>query len=76
MIGRYGRIGTLRGSIENCVANVQWSEPDRFGWLNMRFDVEYIRCKIRYGLHDRQREIGHCTMQRIMRGARLSRVRA
>jgi hypothetical protein len=70
MIGRYGRIGTLRGRIDDCVADAQWSEPARFGWIKLRFDAEYICCKIRYGLNHLQRETGRCSMLRITRRAR------
>lgn len=49
VLGRFGRRGTLKGSIDARVLRAQWKYDDTIGWLVLTFDEKFNGFQGEYG---------------------------
>lgn len=66
ILGRFGRTGTIRGSLAGYVADAVWHDFHREGWMTLTFDAGFTSCYCRYGI-DRKTVLGRFTLSRILR---------
>lgn len=50
VIGRFGRVGVMRGSIEGRILKAEWTEGERRGWISLEFAPDYKSCICTYGM--------------------------
>lgn len=67
VIGRYGRLGFVRGRIDDLVVDARWTERREYGWIIMRFDNRYTAAECEYGVDDEQIATGAGRLSRIVR---------
>lgn len=70
VLGRFGRRGTLKGTMEGHVLRAQWKNDMRLGWLVATFDAGFTSFQGQYGVLDNGREtaaIGSITAKRDVR---------
>lgn len=69
IIGRFGRIGTMRGSLSGRVAHIFWQVRDREGWITLRFEPHFKSCVCEYGLRDGP-AVGSASMSVVSRSSK------
>jgi hypothetical protein len=52
IVGRFGRYGTIRGSIGGRVLSAMWKDQNQHGWLLLTFDPAYGLFEGEYGTGD------------------------
>lgn len=67
VIGRFGRVGFLRGRIADSLVDARWTERREYGWIIMRFDNRYRAAECEYGIDDQALAIGAGRLSRIVR---------
>lgn len=71
IFGRFGRRGSIRGTITRYVAHVTWRDLHREGWMMLVFATDFGSGLCRYGLLEGQ-VLGESTLTRIIRRHRAS----
>ncbi len=69
VIGRFGRSGVIRGSIDGRLVEAQWSDRQRHGWMRLHCSTDYKSCDCEYGTQDGP-ECGRATLSRVARPGR------
>jgi hypothetical protein len=52
VLGRFGRYGTLRGSMDCGVLRARWKNDATIGWVVLRFDESLSTFQGEYGTYD------------------------
>jgi hypothetical protein len=66
VLGRFGRRGTLRGSMDARVLRANWKNDDSIGWLVLTFDEKFSGFQGEYGT-DETAPIGTISAKRDVR---------
>lgn len=70
VLGRFGRLGFVRGKLKGHILDARWSERVRYGWITIRFDARYTMAECRYGLDEDAAAIGSAGLSKIKRRSR------
>jgi hypothetical protein len=73
IVGRFGRTGTMRGSLSGLLAHVWWQMRDREGWVTLHFEPHFKSCVCEYGLRDGP-AVGSSSMSIVSRSSRAQRL--
>jgi hypothetical protein len=52
VLGRFGRRGTLKGTVEEYVLRARWKNDAQAGWLVAKFDAGFASFQGQYGVLD------------------------
>lgn len=66
VLGRFGRLGFLRGHLEGNTLEARWTASQAYGWLTLHFDRDFKAAECRYGL-DEQDAAGSAHLAKITR---------
>lgn len=72
VLGRFGRVGVIHGSLQGRVVNGQWTKREDRGWIVLEFAPDFKSCTYTYGT-DGGPALAYGDLLKVSRPARPSR---
>jgi hypothetical protein len=66
IIGRFGRTGSIRGTLAGYAGDAVWRDVERQGQMSLTFSDDYSSCVCEYGMRGGP-ALGRVTMTRVCR---------
>lgn len=69
VLGRFGRVGVIRGSVTGLAVDARWRDNARNGWMKLTFTPDFRSCTCDYGI-DEGPALGHSLLSKVSRSTR------